>query len=65
MELEKYNRVRKRLKEHLDEALQNPKIHDWFMIAVNGSYNYDMDTPQSDIDSKLLVIPSLECLASL
>lgn len=64
MELEKYNRVRKRLKEHLDEALQNPKIHDWFMIAVNGSYNYNMDTPQSDIDSKLLVIPSLEQLVS-
>ena len=64
MELEKYNRVRKRLKEHLDEALQNPKIHDWFMIAVNGSYNYNMDTLQSDIDSKLLVIPSLEQLVS-
>lgn len=64
MELEKYDRVRKRLKEHLDEALQNPKIHDWFMIAVNGSYNYNMDTPQSDIDSKLLVIPSLEQLVS-
>lgn len=62
MEVEKYNRVRKRLKEHLDEALQNPKIHDWFMIAVNGSYNYNMDTPQSDVDSKLLVIPSLEQL---
>jgi len=64
MELEKYNRVRKRLKEHLDEALQNPKIHDWFMIAVNGSYNYNMDTPQSDIDSKLLIIPSLEQLVN-
>ena len=64
MELEKYNRVRKRLKEHLDEALQNPKIHDWFMIAVNGSYNYNMDTQQSDIDSKLLVIPSLEQLVN-
>ena len=64
MELEKYNRVRKRLKKHLDEALQNPKIHDWFMIAVNGSYNYNMDTPQSDIDSKLLVIPSLEQLVN-
>lgn len=64
MELEKYNKVRKRLKEHLDEALQNPKIHDWFMIAVNGSYNYNMDTPQSDIDSKLLVIPSLEQLVN-
>ena len=64
MELEKYNRVIKIMKEHLDEALQKPKIHDWFMIAVNGSYNYNMDTPQSDIDSKLLVIPSLEQLVS-
>lgn len=64
MEFEKYNKIRKRLKEHLDEALQNPKIHDWFMIAVNGSYNYNMDTPQSDIDSKLLVIPSLEQLVN-
>ena len=34
------------------------------MIAVNGSYNYNMDTPQSDIDSKLLVIPSLEQLVN-
>ena len=30
----------------------------------NGSYNYNMDTPQSDIDSKLLVIPSLEQLVN-
>ena len=64
MEFEKYNKIRKRLKQHLDEALQNPNIHDWFLIAVNGSYNYNMDTPQSDIDSKLLVIPSLKQLVS-
>lgn len=64
MEFKKHNQIRKRLKEHLDEVLTNSKIHDWFMIAINGSYNYNMDTPQSDIDSKLLVIPSLEQLVS-
>lgn len=64
MEMEKYQRVRKRLKEHLEEALSNLSIYDWFMIAVNGSYNYGMDTPESDVDSKLLVIPSFEQLVS-
>lgn len=63
MEVDKYVKIYRRLQEHLKEALtSNSNIYDWFMIAVNGSYNYNMDTPQSDIDSKLLVIPSLEQL---
>lgn len=53
-----------RLHEHLDEALEADDIHDWFMIAINGSYNYGMDTPNSDVDSKLLVIPSMRQLVS-
>ena len=64
MDTEKYNKVKARLEQHLSEALVNLPIYDWFMIAVNGSYNYDMDTEYSDIDSKLLVIPSLEQLVS-
>lgn len=64
MYTEKYNKVKARLEQHLSEALVNLPIYDWFMIAVNGSYNYDMDTEYSDIDSKLLVIPSLEQLVS-
>lgn len=64
MDTEKYNKVKARLEQHLSEALVNLPIYDWFMIAVNGSYNYDMDTEHSDIDSKLLVIPSLEQLVS-
>ena len=64
MDTEKYNKVKVRLEQHLSEALVNLPIYDWFMIAVNGSYNYGMDTEHSDTDSKLLVIPSLEQLVS-
>lgn len=52
--------VRNRLQEQLDEALDsNHDIYDWFVIASNGSVNYGLDNKNSDIDSKLLVIPSL------
>ena len=55
--------LKKRLKEHLEEALAaNPDITDWFMIAVNGSWNYNLQTENSDVDSKLLVIPSFDQL---
>lgn len=51
-----------RLKEHLDEALAANDIYDWFVIASNGSVNYELDNENSDVDSKLLVIPSLHDL---
>ena len=55
--------LKKRLKEHLEEALAaNPDITDWFMIAVNGSWNYNLQTENSDVDSKLLIIPSFDQL---
>ena len=52
-----------RLKRQLNEALNsNHDIYDWFVIASNGSMNYGLDDKYSDIDSKLLVIPSLHDL---
>ena len=57
------SKIKNRLQEHLESALAaNPSIEDWFVIAVNGSWNYDLATPQSDVDSKLLVIPSFKNL---
>lgn len=45
--------------EHLRETkASNKDINDWFLIAINGSWNYDLETPESDIDTKLLVVPS-------
>lgn len=52
-----------RLQQQLNEALNsNHDIYDWFVIASNGSMNYGLDNEGSDIDSKLLVIPSLHDL---
>ena len=51
-----------RLQEQLDEVLSEGKVSDWFVIASNGSMNYGLDNENSDVDSKLLAIPSLEDL---
>ena len=51
--------AKQRVLEHLrDTKASNKNISDWFLIAINGSWNYDLETPESDIDTKLLVVPS-------
>lgn len=54
--------IMKRLEEHLEEALASVK-RDWFVICLQGAQNYNLDDEESDIDSKLLIIPSLEDIA--
>ncbi len=54
--------IEKRLWEHLNKVLSKYN-YDWFAIALQGSQNYGLDTEESDIDSKLLIIPSLQDLA--
>lgn len=54
--------IEARLQEHLSEAMVNENISDWFVIASNGSVNYGLDNEDSDIDSKLLTVPSLKKL---
>lgn len=54
--------IETRLQEHLSEAMQENDISDWFVIASNGSMNYGLDNDNSDIDSKLLTVPSLKKL---
>ena len=57
------SKIQHRLEEQLDDVLRtNKNIHDWFVIASNGSMNYGLDNENSDIDSKLLVVPSLHNL---
>ena len=48
-----------RLQEHLKYALSVYNM-DWFVICLQGSFNYGMADDESDIDSKLMVIPSLK-----
>lgn len=55
---EKDQAIMGRLKEHLESALA-VKPCDWFVICLQGSHNYGMDDQESDIDSKMLTLPSL------
>lgn len=54
--------IETRLQEHLSEVMRENDISDWFVIASNGSMNYGLDNDNSDIDSKLLTVPSLKKL---
>lgn len=56
------DKIVSRLQEHLSEAMVSENISDWFVIASNGSVNYGLDNKNSDIDSKLLTVPSLKKL---
>lgn len=49
-----------RLNEHLNAALGKNPVRDWFVIALQGSQNYGIATEHSDIDSKLLALPTLD-----
>lgn len=51
-----------RLTEHLVYARWYYSLSDidWFVIAANGSHNYNTNDQESDIDSYLLVFPTLD-----
>lgn len=51
--------INKRLHEHALHAI-NTYDKDWFVICLQGSQNYGMADEESDIDSKILLIPSLK-----
>ena len=51
--------INKRLREHLLYYV-NTYNKDWFVLCLQGSQNYGVSDEESDIDSKVLVIPSLE-----
>lgn len=50
----------KRLREHLDAVSDH--FYDYFFLALQGSQNYGLADEESDIDSKILTIPSLNNL---
>lgn len=55
----KSNKTMDRVQEHLEKALNKHKNLDWFVIALQGSQNYGLDDEDSDVDTKLLTLPSL------
>lgn len=52
-------KIMNRLQEHLNAALSEIE-NDWFVICLQGSQNYGLSDNESDIDSKLLVLPTME-----
>lgn len=51
--------IQNRLQEHL-AYFKEAYPQDWFVIALQGSQNYGIADEESDIDSKILIIPQLE-----
>lgn len=48
-----------RVMEHCEEGRKNAR-GDWFAICLQGSQNYGLADEGSDVDTKLLVLPSFE-----
>lgn len=57
-ESDKFTKIMRRLSEHLDAVKE--KHPEWVGIFLQGSQNYGLDYEGSDIDSKLIVLPSFE-----
>lgn len=51
------------VKAHLDFFKEKYPNKDWLVIAAQGSMNYGMFDENSDVDTKILTVPSLEDLA--
>ena len=52
--------IRQRVEEHLIEAIDTGLSMDKiFFIALEGSQNYQLDLPNSDIDTKIIILPTL------
>lgn len=49
-----------RLNEHLEDVLKSKSDLDWFVLCLQGSQNYGIADENSDIDSKMLTLPSIK-----
>ena len=58
---EKDIEIRQKVEEHLIEAIDTGLNMDKiFFIALEGSQNYQLDLPNSDIDTKLIILPTFD-----
>ena len=59
----KIGSTRERLSEHYQEALEYFPEKNILGLFLQGSQNYKLDTPASDVDTKLIVVPTLREIA--
>ena len=57
------NEIQKRVNEHFEEACGYFADDRILGIFLQGSQNYGLDVPGSDVDTKLIVVPSLKEIA--
>ena len=57
---ERHKRISEALANHYNEAAMVVPDERIFALCLQGSQNYLLDTPESDIDSKCLIIPSFK-----
>ena len=56
-----YNKIRNRVEEHKEFVRkEHRRDGDIFFTALQGSQNYGLDYEGSDIDSKLIIVPSID-----
>lgn len=55
--------TRKRVQEHYHEALEYFPEDRIVCLALQGSQNYQLDTEFSDVDTKLIIVPTFEEIA--
>lgn len=60
---QRYNSIMSRVQEHYNEALEHFEESHIVGIWLQGSQNYGLDTPNSDIDTKLIVTPTFKDIA--
>ena len=53
-------KIMQRLSEHKKSALAATPCGDWFVICLQGSQNYGLANENSDVDTRLLTLPSMQ-----
>ena len=56
----RHDRIMKCVQEHYDEALQYFPEEQIVGVFLQGSQNYELDYAGSDVDTKLIVVPSFK-----
>lgn len=56
----RYDSIMKRVQDHYDEALQYFQEEQIVGCFLQGSQNYELDYEDSDVDTKLIVVPSFK-----
>ena len=55
--------IQKRVREHIEDFEKHYPDVEWIVCGVCGSMNYNLWDEKSDVDTKIIVLPSLEDLA--